>query len=180
MNTYELLKTAMLTEAISPSSIKNELQKVKQEIDALMLRGGSLGHGSVLPQYIDQMKRLRARQRSLRDQLNQLRDESVPISDWQRQHADRMNDPKDKAMRHGQSISMGLQQGNQLRKDLGGYGGIARDILNNIEALTDNGTKPLEFEVLSDKYGVNVRTLHKWFERPEFIKLRRFMPYMYR
>jgi hypothetical protein len=63
---------------------------------------------------------------------------------------------------------------------LGGYAGIAQDILRNIDKLTINKTQPIEIDVLADKYGVNVRTIHKWFERPEFVKLRKYMPHMYR
>jgi hypothetical protein len=184
MNVQELLTPIVLFEDVSSSNIKMELQKVKKDMENLMLRGGSLGHGSVLPQYMDQMNRLKARQKSLRDQLTLSKTHSSVQqelgSDWQKSQAERMANPMDRANRNSEAISTGLQQGHQLRKELGGYDGIAQDILKNIRALTENGTKPLEFEVLSNKYGVNIRTLHKWFERPEFMKLRRFMPHMYR
>lgn len=184
MRVQELFESNVVTEADDMSILKQQLLLVKGEIDKIKERGGSLGHGSILPQYIDQHRRLLAKQSALRDQIATLRAHTTAQqelgTDWKRTHAERMVDPEAKAARNSAAISQGLTQTNKLQRELGGYAGIAQDILQNIDKLTINKTQPIEIEVLADKYGVNVRTIHKWFERPEFLKLRKYMPHMYR
>lgn len=164
--------------------IQRELEQVRQEMSSLKMKGGSLGHGGILPQYIDQMKRLKAKRAALLQRQSLIKANSEARTelgnDWEKDAAEKFADPTQKADRNSQAISQGLRQTMQVQKELGGYAGIANDILDNIDSLTDGRKLPLEMDVLADRYGVGVRTIHKWFERPEFIKLRRFMPHMYR
>lgn len=183
MKVYELFES-LIFEAGDVESIKRELQNVKYEMDSIKLRGGSLGHGGLLPQYIEQMKRLKARQAALREQLAIHKTHTTSKqelgTDWEKQQADKRIDPEAKAARNSAAISQGLDASHQLRKELGGYKGIADDIMKNIIRLTDNRTKPIEIETLANKYNVGLRTIHKWLERPEFLQIRRYMPHMYR
>jgi predicted ATPase len=103
MRVQELFESNVVTEADDMAILKQQLQMVKNEIDKIKERGGSLGHGSILPQYIDQFRRLQSKQSAIRDQLATLRAHTTAQqelgTDWDKSHAERMANPEAKSAR---------------------------------------------------------------------------------
>lgn len=176
MKLYELLY-----EAETEESLKRKLADIAQAKKQLTSQGASLGHGGILPHYQSRWNALLAAQRSAQEELKLLRMSKETPEDiaWKRTQSERQHNPELRAQRQSAAIGAGVKHAIDLRDRFGGLGGIASDISKNLNKLTNNKKEPLNLEQLADKYGVTLRTMHKWFEKPEFTKLRAYMPHMY-
>ena len=173
----KLTEVRVLSESVD--SIKAKLTNLTSELSNLTSRGGSLGHGSVLPQYKAQFDRLKATQKTLRAELKLVRKRDAEnagsvVKDIKKDLAIRDTMPKAQAERLSKAQSEGNIAANAFVKKHGGYDGVANYLEPIIKQMTNDGTEPFDPEAIANKVGITKGSVNRWLRRPEFRQLKKY------
>lgn len=170
INLFETSETAILRKI-------SELKAQKQEI---MKRAASGFQSGVAPQYKDQVDRINAALKAAYAELEHAKAKKAEghAVDWESVAKAKFADRERREMddEFSAAVSAGMEHWADLRRQYGGEGGLIHHIKQTAARLTQSGQKPLNVEELAKAYGVPVRSMYRYLERPEFTNIRALLP----
>lgn len=168
-----------LTEEMSIPGLKAELTKAYDEKKMMMMKGASLGHGGVKPEYIPRIDKIKANIKAIQDQLKLLQQQDKDgnkesVAAIKKELSTRNDDKDAVASRKSAAQSAGNNAANAFVKKHGGYTGVAKYLGKKMKAMTNDGTEALDAQVLADEVGITKGSITRWLRRPEFKDLARY------
>jgi len=180
MKLRDLFEEAKFDAEKEQTALIKKMKGIKDEIKKLQSKSASVVQNGIAPQYKSQWDRLQAAKKATQDDLNKIESRAKASDSTHKFHQEfatkRATEPEsEKKKRFGDAVSQGLIHNNSERKEVGGYAGVARKMLDYVRIASKDGAEKVTVEDLTHHFDTSARTINRWLERPEFTQVARLM-----